>query len=173
MRWFVIITLLFTVIPALAQKQCSRVKGYAYQRSVLPGMIPQRSIEEDGSVKAAQPPAPNFYFYVEFPSNKQLTAVRAWIRGKAYNITVSPVGEVPVVIPKTPLGNQPRMDTLVGKTNNNLLRIQPTSPIEVRSSGRLQKRISTNELVIEYEMNDKDYVLLISTIKKLEPLALQ
>src|SRR6476469_8191330 len=90
-----IIAISFLILPTILLAQSKKVKLYAYQQDVRPGMR-NISIDESGTTKEVPPKKmANNFIYVEVPAGKEMQPQHLWINGTLYDVkvenTTSPV----------------------------------------------------------------------------------
>jgi hypothetical protein len=163
-----------TGMSSFAQDKCPIVKGYAYQRTVLPGMIPKGVIDEQGrEVKQTPQQKVSRYFFLETKPNETIGLKRIWVNGKPHSVEATNVKQTPVTLAKTSVGSKQRVDTLVQQTSNTVLRLNVKETAETQAVSKPPRQIKRSEVVVEYQWNGKTRYFKIDTIKILEPLALQ
>ena len=164
-------TVVFT-IPALKAQHCVIEKGYAFQRTTIPGNIPRTTLDESGKVIEAPVKMMNTYFiYVETKNDCNLRATRAWLDGKAYNITREEILTKPVVIEHSHPGTTP--DTLVNQTDNRVYRIHLKEESKSSPSKKVVKMQTTSKLIIEYTNRSQTDYFPVKEIKRIAPVVLQ
>src|SRR5437763_10986999 len=115
------ISICISVLPAALLAQSKKVKVYAYQQQVLPGLR-QTTIDEKGTVKEAPPKmSANTFIYLQIPTGKNVDAKHVWVNGKMYDVKTS-VPSLPVVMYNTTIGGK-KPDTLVHATSNKVIQL--------------------------------------------------
>ena len=169
-----IVCLILSGATLSAQDKCPIVKGYAYQRTTLPGTIPKGVVDEQGrEVKRPAKHMVTQYFYLETRPGESFDLQRIWVKGKPYEVKMKTVEQTPVLIAKTSVGSKYRSDTLVKQTRNNVMKLNVQQPIDMKAGSKLARKIKRSDIVVEYSWNGKVLYFEIDTIKILEPLALQ
>jgi len=172
-------TLLITLIiiaglTVNAQNKGPVIKAYAYQRQSLPGNI-QKSDSEDGAVvKRPVKEFIDYYIYLETKKGQTVKPTKIWINGIPNQLKSEKISKTPVVYKREGIGDKMIIDTLVRKTSNPLLKINPDGELTIDPLP-LGK---TNNLPllgvrIEYTWKGKKYYYDINEIKNLEPLIFQ
>lgn len=160
-----------TIHPLKAQ-HCVIEKGYAFQRTTIPGNIPRTTLDESGKVIEAPVKMMNTYFiYVETKNDCNLRATRVWLDGKAYNITREEMLAKPVVIAHSHPGTPP--DTLVGQTDNRVYRIHLKEESKTSPSKKVMKLQTTSRLIVEFTNRLQTDYFPVKEIKRLAPMVLQ
>jgi hypothetical protein len=169
-----ILCLILSGTISFSQDKCAIVKGYAYQRTILPGMIPKAVVDEQGrEVKRDPHQMITRYFFLETKPDEEIRLQHIWIKGKPYEVEGKIIEQTPVMIAKTSVGSRQRSDTLVQQTNNPVVRLSLKEPADMRANAKLSRKLKRSEVVVEYIWNGKTRYFEIGTIKILEPLALQ
>jgi hypothetical protein len=171
MKGILLILLLFFA-PLLILAQSKKVKVYAYQQEVLPGTR-QITIDESGRTHEIPNRIPSRTFiYVEAPRSLKMEAKHMWINGKLYGVRTS-TPQLPVVIPNTSIPSNPP-DTLVRKTDNLVLQLEPVSDVAAFiPSSTARKKMKTNKIVLHTIENGRNCYYYQNNIKILDPVALQ
>lgn len=159
-------------IRCVQAQNCPIKKGYAYQRSTIPGNIPRRTLDESGKQMEAPVKKMNtFFIYVETGNdcNPQITSI--WIGEKVYHITQEEVINIPVVIYHSHPGSAP--DTLVKQTTNKVFRIQPGDEWQNKPGKKIVDKKTGAKIIIEYRNKSRTDYYKIQDIKKIAPIVLQ
>lgn len=148
------------------------IKGYAYQRATIPGIIPRKTLDESGKEIEAPVKMMNTYFiYVEIKRGCNLQVTRIWISGKAYHIRQEEVKNTPVVIHHTHPGTP--ADTLVMQTNNQVFRIQLQEEWNHKPDNKVISKYPGAKIIIEYIHKSRPVYYRIQDIKRIAPMVLQ
>ena len=175
-KWIIMKSLLhivvITLLPVLIFAQSKKVKLYAFQQQVLPG-ISRTTIDESGNTK--QLPSKifaNYFIYLEGPEAKKIEPRHVWIKGKLYNLKLEKAS-LPVVIQSYSIPVK-KLDTLVRLSSNPVLQLQPLPTSEgFTPSAGVRKKIRSKEIVVHTVENGKNCYYYLNRIKVLDPVALQ
>jgi hypothetical protein len=168
--FFYLFAVACSIFSAQAQ-DCSIKKGYAYQRTTIPGNIPRKTLDEGGKVIEAPVKMMNTYFVYVETTDCNLKATRIWLGGKAYHVTQEEVVNMPVVIQHSHPGTAP--DTLVKQTNNKVYRIQPKEEWQLKPGKKIIKMQKESKIIIEYTHKSVPAFYKIQDIKRIAPVVLQ
>jgi len=163
---------LILFFPAFLVAQSKKVKIYAYQQEVLPG-ITKTSIDESGQMKEIpNKTRPRTFIYLEAPRDKKIDPKHIWIDGKLFGVSVS-TPQLPVVMFNAALpGKAP--DTLAHKTNNLVIQLEPVTDVAVFTpSSAAKKKMKSNKIVLHTIENGKNCYYYLDSIKILDPVVLQ
>ena len=168
----VIILLCIAGLPATLLAQSKKVKVYAYQQDVLPG-VRKTTIDESGNTKEV--PAKmnvNTFLYLQIPSGKNVDPKHVWLDGKLYDVKTS-TPTLPVVMYNSSIpGKKP--DTLVHATSNKVLQLSLAPASDTfKPSSTAKKKMKSNELVVHTIEMGKNCYYYVDHVKKLDPVALQ
>ena len=169
-----IIAISLLLIPVILSAQSNKLKVYAYQQQVLPG-VKANTIDESGATKEIQNKIPpRSFIYIEVPkANKKTIEPRhLWINGKLYGVKSS-VPQLPVLMHSTTIpSNTP--DTLVRATENRVLQLEPVpGDVQFNPSATAKKKIKTHQVVIHTLENGKNCYYYVEHMNVLDPVALQ
>ena len=172
MRTVIFILGVVFAIPAVKAQHCEIEKGYAFQRTTIPGNIPRTTLDESGKVIEAPVKMMNTYFiYVETKNDCNLRATRVWLDGKAYNITREEILTKPVVIQHSHPGTPP--DTLVHQSDYRVYQIHLKEESKSNASKKVLKMQTTSKLIIEYTNRSQTVYFPVKEIKRIAPMVLQ
>lgn len=161
----------FIVSPSRAQ-HCIIQKGYAFQRTTIPGNVPRTTLDETGKVIEAPVKTMNTLFiYVETKNDCNFRATRVWLDGKAYNMMREEILTMPVVIQHSHPGSTP--DTLVKQTDNKVYRIQLKEESNTHPGKKILKMGEEAKIIIEYINRSRTEYFPIKEIKRIAPMVLQ
>ena len=160
------------IVPAGMMAQSKKVKIYAYQQEVLPG-VRKTSIEESGQTKEIpNKTRPKTFIYLEAPRDKKIDPKHIWINGKLFGVNVS-TPQLPVVLINTAIPKK-APDTLARKTNNLVIQLEPVMDVPAFTpSSAAKKKMKSNKIVLHTIENGKNCYYYLKSIKILDPVALQ
>lgn len=160
------------LFPLALFAQSKKVKLYAYQQEVRPGMR-NITIDESGSTKEAPPKKmANNFVYVEVPAGKEMQPQHLWINGSLYDVKVETTVS-PVIMNHSMYPSQ-KADTLVRGTANKVLQLIPVPTTSTfNASKSAAKKMKSHQLVLHTIENGKNCYYYLDRIKNLEPVALQ
>ena len=160
------------LLPLVMMAQSKKVKLYAYQQDVRPG-IRNITIDESGATKEV--PAKkmaNYFVYVEVPAGKEMQPQHLWIKGSQYDVKIEDA-KSPVIM-TSPNYPSKKTDTLVRGTTNKLLQLTLVPPTSTfKASNSAAKKMKSNQLVLHTIEKGKNCYYYLDRIKILEPVALQ
>ena len=164
----------FTIllVPFALMAQSKKVKLYAYQQDVRPGMR-NITIDESGSTKEVpNKKMANYFIYVEVPAGKEMRPQHMWINGSLYDVKAEEA-KSPVIM-TSPNYPSRKADTLVRGTTNQLLQLTlvPTTST-FKASNTAKKKMKSNQFVLHTIEKGKNCYYYLDRIKILEPVALQ
>ncbi len=168
-----LIPILFILFsPSILVAQSKKVKIYAYQQEVLPG-VRKITIDESGQTKEIPNKIqPRTFIYLEAPRDKKIDPKHIWIDGKLFGVSVS-TPQLPVVLFNTAVPGQ-APDTLARRTNNLLLQLEPVTDVAAFTpSSAAKKKMKSNKIVLHTIENGKNCYYYQNSIKILDPVALQ
>lgn len=163
---------LLLVFPLMMVAQSKKVKLYAFQQEVLPG-VRKTSIDESGQTKEIPNKIrPRIFIYLEAPRDKKIDPKHIWINGKLFGVNVS-TPQLPVVLFNTTIpGKAP--DTLARQTNNRVIQVEPVTDVAAFTpSSAAKKKMKSNKIVLHTIENGKNCYYYLDSIKILDPVALQ
>lgn len=167
-KYFTAVFLLLN-FAAMAQPSSKLIGWY---QSVLPGMNPDRNIDENGSGVARVRETPvNYFIYLTHNPVSRIVVDEIWINGKRYRAKLEIVTTTPVDDTNYLLPNQPKITTLVPATTDKVTRIIPGEMLGAVKSSSLKKMVAGANLVISYYWKRKKYYKSLKSLKQLEPLA--
>jgi len=171
MKPFLAFVLIIASVASFAQAN-KKVKLYAYEQRVLPG-VRKVTIDENGVQREAKPKTfSHYYIYLEAPSSKKVEVKHIWIRGKQQNVTVEKP-TLPAVVYNISMPGR-KADTLVRQRLNPVLQIVPSPASDsFQVSYAVRQKMKKNEIVVHTIENGKDCFYYLESIKMLDPLALQ
>lgn len=175
MKYFLLLfTLSILLSTRLLAQSRSDVKLYAYARPVTGGVMPKVSIQENGSQTMITPKTKYSYlFYLEGPKKLRIYPVELWIKGERHGIKTSPVNNTPVEISTGELPQYSKTITLVPKTNNKVIKMDPAVAVNGKDFPKAKAKAETNEIVLVYKYAGKFYYAVQDKIKTLDPIVLQ
>lgn len=156
---------------SLQAQDCKIEKGYAYQRTTIPGNIPRNDLDESG--KEIERPVRmmnTFFIYVETNNGCNLRVTQLWILGKAFRVKQEEVKELPIVIHHTHPGTPP--DTLVPHTMKRVFRLQPVAD-GFDEEKRIPVKQNQKSIRIEYLRKEKKLYYQVHDVKRIAPMVLQ
>ena len=168
-----LISICISVLTAVLLAQSKKVKIYAYQQQVIPGLR-QTTIDETGTVKETPPKmSANSFIYLQIPPGKNVDAKHVWVNGKLYDVKTASVPSLPVVMYNTTIAGK-KPDTLVHATSNKVIQISLVPASETfNPSSKVKKKIKSNELVLHTIESGKNCYYYVDHVKRLDPVALQ
>ena len=169
-----ILAIFFLIISAISCAQSKKLKVYAYQQQVLPG-VRAITIDESGTTKEVPNKLPpNTFIYLEAPVGykEKIEPKHIWINGKLYEVKTT-VANLPVIMHNSMIPNK-KPDTLVRATENQVLHLQPVpADGQFNPSATAKKKMKTHQLVLHTIENGKNCYYYLESIKNLDPVALQ
>ena len=164
--------LLLLISPSILVAQSKKVRIYAYQQQVIPGLR-QITIDESGQTREIPNKIqPRTFLYLEAPRDLKIDPKHVWIDGKLFGVRVS-TPQLPVVIPNTAIPSNPP-DTLVRKTSNLVMQLEQVTDVAAFTpSGTAQRKMKSNRIVLHTIENGKNCYYYQNSIKILDPVALQ
>ncbi|HKP31814.1 MAG TPA: hypothetical protein VJT83_03780 [Chitinophagaceae bacterium] len=171
MRVLLPFVLLFASFAVLGQAN-KKVKIYAYEQQVLPGV---RKITLDESGKEKEVPPKNilhYFIFMEAPASKKVEAKHLWIRGKLYSINIEKPA-LPVVVNNLTYPTK-KADTLVRQRLDPVVQLVPaTATDNFAATYSVKKKMKKNAIVLHTVENGKDCYYYLEGIKRLDPVAMQ
>ena len=167
------IILILGLVPAFAQRFCSKAKVHAYKRSSIPGMIQEPEVRDDGKViNKPVRPVVNYFIYLELPTSKTIVD-RVWIDGKSYRTSIDTITATPVVISGGQPGRFEASDTVVPFTRKPVVRINIHEALEINPSEKVRNQLSGSAVLIEFHQGKRKYFTRVREWKKLPSVVLQ
>jgi hypothetical protein len=175
MKYFLILIVLSVLLSTrLFAQSRSDVKLYAYARPVTGGVMPKISTQENGSQTMIKPKTKYSYlFYLEGPKKLRIYPVELWIKGERYGIKTTAVNTTPVEITSGELPQYTKTITLVPKTKNRVIKLDPAVAVNGKNFPKAKAKAETNEIVLVYKYGGKFYYAVQDKIKLIEPIVLQ
>ncbi len=169
--------ILFTGWVILMATACSQshqiVKGYAFARSVIPGVKPGVSLHEDGTVTKKQgQPGTQYFIYTETKDSTRLQVKNVWIKGVQYDAHIEKAKDIPLAIAED--SSILNRDSLASA--NGLITWQINVGEIISSSHKnfdKPSKLEEPEVLISYLYKNKIQYFSISKLKYLEPVRLQ
>ena len=167
-----LIILSILMFPTILSAQSKKVKIYAYQQQVLPG-VRAITIDESGETKEVpKKMAVSNLIYIEAPAGKKIEPKHIWIDGKLYGLKTS-IPQLPVIMHNAALPSK-KPDTLVRLTEKAVMQLQPvTDSSAFNPSGAAKKKMKSHQVVLHTIENGKNCYYYLEHIKILDPVALQ
>lgn len=177
MKWRLLLTCFFLCLLqqwSIGQSVKPLPCLYGYSRETIGGASPQVPLAESGTILTKPAAARLQYFiFMEFAAGKIPVIQAVWIKGKQYNFKSDKIN-TPLVLANP---NLPRSagDSLVKATKNPVWQIQLLTTIDSvkKSYGAMLANLKSNEVVVQYSLNRKTFLLYVKTAKPITPLALQ
>ena len=175
MKYFLIlfaVAILFS--NQLFAQSRSDVKLYAYARPVTGGIMPKISTQENGTQTMVKPKTKYSYlFYLEGPKKLKVYPVEIWIKGERHGVNPSAINATPVEISTGELPQYTKTTTLVPKTNNRVIKLDPAVAVNGKDFPKAKAKAASNEVVLVYKYGGKFYYAVQEKIKLIEPIVLQ
>ena len=166
-----IIILLFFMSCSLNAQVCQTLTGSAFERSTISGKPPKKILDETGTqVEVPLKSHTTRFIYIEADKKCNVRARRIWIDGKAFTLLQEEIVNKPIVLRNEYPGGI--TDTLIGKTDNQVFRLEPKQELKLRPGKKIRKQLSHSKMVIEYSYINGTGSCIIKEIKKLAPLVL-
>ncbi len=167
-----VLAILFLMISVISCAQSKKVKVYAYQQQVLPG-VRATTIDESGVTKEIPNEIPpRTFIYIEAPKGKDVQPKHIWINGKLFGLRTS-IPQLPVVMYNAAIPSK-KADTLVGLTDKGVMQLEPvTDSVQFKPSRAANKKLTTHQVVLHTLENGKNCYYYLEQIKILDPVALQ
>ena len=165
------LSLLILSIAAISQAKLPIVKGYAYLRESLPGIVPKTVDEKGNEIIHENKPIATYELFLEYKKGNTIKPVKLWINGVPYRLRSEAITATPILYKRETVGNNFETDTLVKKTTYQVMRL--LSDGELNPAPMTRQKDSGNKLVVEYYWKAKKYSYTIKDIRKLTPLILQ
>lgn len=167
---FLLACLLFAIQILNAQNS---VRLYTYKQQVSSGVKPESVIGEDGvMIQPVTKNRHNLWIYFSHPQKSPVKITGLYINGKKYKAKSSKVAQTPVV---HNYGDTPELSkntTLVPKTNNMVLFIEPAGMLPFVPSASLKKMITQNEVLVSYTIKGKTFYIQAKQMKELKAAAM-
>ncbi|HJW18009.1 MAG TPA: hypothetical protein VJ499_12845 [Flavisolibacter sp.] len=175
MKYFLILMVLTVLFSAkLFAQSRSDVKLYAYARAVTGGVMPKISTQENGSQTMIKPKTKYSYlFYLEGPKKLRIYPVELWVKGERLGVKSTAVNSTPVEISIGELPQYAKTTTLVPKTNNKVIKLDPAIAVNGKNFPKAKAKAETNEVVLVYKYGGKFYYAVQDKIKLIDPIVLQ
>ena len=167
-----ILAIFFLIFSGISFAQSKKVKIYAYQQQVLPG-VRAVTIDESGETREVPKkiPARNF-IYIEAPADKKIEPKHIWIDGKLFGLRTS-VPQLPVLMSNPTIPSK-KADTLVRLTKNAVMQLEPVADSDpFNPSPAAKKKMKTHQVVLHTLENGRNCYYYLEQIKILDPVALQ
>lgn len=159
-------------ITSIFAQDCPVKKGFAYQRSTIPGKMPRKILNESGKEMEVPVKMMNTYFiYVETKKDCTLQATKIWISGKTYHVIQEEVMNMPVVLQPSNPAMAP--DTIVRQTSNRVYRIQPNEEWKDKAGKIIINKQTGAKIIIEYIHKSRIDYYKIHDIQRIAPMVLQ
>ncbi len=146
------------------------VRLYTYKQQVSSGVKPETVIGEDQvMVQTMAKTRHNLWIYFSHPKSPTVKITGLYINGKKYKTKQSSIPQTPVL---RSYGDTPEVSkniTLVPKTSNTVLYIEPAGVLSFSPSASLKKLITQNEVVMSYSIKGKTYYISAKKMKELSP----
>lgn len=97
------IAILLASCILLAADSCSQsnkiTKGYAFARSIIPGVKKGVSLNEDGTItEKKDTPGIKYFIYLETKDSADPQVKNVWIKGIAYAVTTEKIKDIPLAV---------------------------------------------------------------------------
>lgn len=166
---YVVILISFSSLLVSGQGKTPALKAYAYLRESAPGIIPKVVNEQGKEVNTGPTAIQSYQFFIEYTQSYNIKPLRIWIDGMAYTVKTERIAQTPYTFSRPGVGSNTEVDTLVRKTNKQVIRLVPDKVLpHVSAAG-----INTSYPVLEYYFNKKKYRFIFKDIRKLSPMILQ
>jgi len=167
-----ILAIFFLMFSVVSCAQSKKLKVYAYQQQVLPG-VKASTIDESGLTKEIPNKIPpRNFIYIEAPKGKDIQPKHIWINGKLFGLRTS-VPQLPVVMYNSMIPSK-KADTLVGFTDKAVMQLEPVADsVQFKPSTAAKKKLTTHQVVLHTLENGKNCYYYLEQIKILDPVALQ
>ncbi|MEO6639101.1 MAG: hypothetical protein ABIN25_12550 [Ginsengibacter sp.] len=161
----------------LAAQSCSQshkiTRGYAFARSIMPGVKKGVSLNEDGTV-TEKPIIPGVKYFIFFETkdsaNPQVKNV--WIRGMEYSVTIEKIKDIPVGISADSFNPHREDSTTLNKMF--LWQINVGQMITLPGENRNKPSpLKEPEVLIPFLDKNKIQYFSIAKLQYLEPMMLQ
>jgi hypothetical protein len=147
---------------------------YGFSRETIGGASPRVPLAESGTIITKPAAARIQYFiFLEYATGKTPVIQAVWIKGKQYNFKTDKINS-PFVLANPNLPHSTG-DSLIKATRNPVWQIQLLTTIDSakKSNGAILANLKSNEVVVQYSLNRKTFLLSVKTAKSITPLALQ
>ena len=136
--------------------------------------MPKISTQENGSQTMVKPKTKfSYLFYLEGPKKLRIYPVEIWIKGERHGVNTTAVNTTPVEISTGELPQYSKTITLVPKTNNKVIKLDPAVAVNGKDFPKARAKAETNEVVLVYKYGGKFYYAVQNKIKLVEPIVLQ
>ncbi len=169
--------ILFAGCILLAAQSCSQsnkiIRGYAFARSIMPGVKKGVSLNEDGTVTKKQVTAGVKYFiYFETKDSANPQVKNVWIKGIEYSATFEKIKDIPLAIAADSFSLH-REDSV---TRNKLSLWQINVGEMISSTNKnfnKPSELKEPEVLITFLDKNKIQYFSIAKLQYIEPLMLQ
>ncbi len=147
---------------------------YAFSRQTIGGANPQVPISESGTINTKPTAARLQYFiFLEYGAAKTPVIQSVWIKGIPYFFKTDKIN-TPMVLANPNLPHSTG-DSLIKGTKNPVWQILllTANDKQKKNSAALMAQINGSEVVVQYSLNRKIFLLSVKTAKAITPLALQ
>jgi hypothetical protein len=168
-----ILTLTIGLITfTLFGQSCSGIKGYAFERTVLPGAAHHTAVSEGGSTASATPRSMKSYLiYLEHKPDLNIIPGILWVAGKPFSVKGEYLKGAPSLVTDDP-NDKILWDSVATKTSKKILSIQAIDSISMEPSEDVKKKLTDKNFVLEYTINKKNKLIVIDSAKKLKKEAM-
>jgi hypothetical protein len=148
------------------------VKIFAFEQQSHPGTVPAAVKDENGNPIQKAAAKTNYFIFLSFKKNYVIKPVQIFIKGFSFAMdTVTEVEKTPVEYTNRTIPDNPHKTTLVPKTSNKVIKIDPTESVEpVENGAHIKNLIKANDVVITYVWKGKEYFVTEKKIKELDPI---
>lgn len=153
--------------PGFSQAKCPVKKIYSYKQASIPGIQPGEI--ENGSKERKE--TFNYWFYITLSESKSISIDHIWINGAKFSAKAEVIETSPVIKIIYTSGMDNNSIELVPKTKNKVILIYPSGlnrDTELLSK-KMMKKISKNELVINFTYKGKNRSIRKKMIRVLNP----
>ena len=163
------ITLMVTHSIVFAQAKYPVAKVYAYKQEEYSG-VNRRLSDQNGKIIQGKNSSTNYFLYLEYYHNKNITIDNIWINGQAYEAASEKMNTPITITQSKKTAKKQTVDTLVPSTTREVINIRPgLTKSSVVMSKYTKRLVRTNELVFAYTYGNKKYYLAVKSIKQLAP----
>ena len=146
------------------------VKVFGFEQENFPGTVAANVKDENGKPAKKAATQKHYFIYLTVKQKHRLIPHQVFISGEAFSVESKVMEKTPIQHVNNNMPGRIEQTTLVPETNNKVIELKITDPVQVEKTPTLKKLIRKNDVVVSYTWKDKKYFAVLKKLKKLDPV---
>ncbi len=146
------------------------VKVFGFEQENSPGTVAANVKDENGKPTKKAATQKRYFIYLTVKQKHRLIPSQVFINGEAFSVESNMMEKTPIQHVNNNIPGRIEQTTLVPKTNNKVIELKITDPVQVEKTSTVRKLIRKNDVVVSYTWKDKRYFAVLKKLKRLDPV---